>query len=217
MRIARTDRVGLDEFGPLADRWTEARAETITLVPVPVQAVDTSRYVRDAHTEADVGAVEEVTARGVYDGEALAISLRWRDETRNDHVEDSTEFADKAAVAFPLAPGASIMTMGSDRAPLNAWYWRADRSEPYDVIARGLGDTERREGAVSGLRCRAAHGDGRWHVVFTRPVGPSEDEFVDLASTPPGIAFAVWEGQNAERGPLKSYSGEFRNLVIERR
>jgi hypothetical protein len=41
-------------------------------------------------------------------------------------------------------------------------------------------------------------------------------EFVNLAGKRVlTVSFAVWEGGSKERGPLKAFSGEFQDLVLE--
>lgn len=215
MKVERVDEVAA-EIGPGAALWGDVQANELTLAPVPLTAVDTSKYVRETMDETDIGAVDELTVRAAHDGQRLAINLEWPDASCDDTVTDASAFADKAAVAFPLARGASIMTMGSTAAPINAWYWRADRSAPYDVLARGIGRTERREAVESGLSCRSRYRDGEWGVVFSRRFAGS-DSFADFTTEPPaGVAFALWEGGNDERGPLKSYSGEFKPFNMER-
>ncbi|MDY7082121.1 MAG: ethylbenzene dehydrogenase-related protein [Halobacteria archaeon] len=213
MRFARVDEVG-ETPSPNSGVWDETPSYEVTMAPVPVNSVDTSKYVRDTIAENDIGAVGEIGVEGVHDGERVAIKMSWRDASRNDKVDSTSDFADKASVAFPVSEGASVMTMGSERAPLNAWYWRADRTEPYDVLAKGFGSTERREPVESGLRCSSEYDAGGWNVVFSRRLAIGSEEYANI-SRRTEVAFAVWEGSNRERGPLKSYSGEFRGLVLE--
>src|SRR3989304_183616 len=57
--------------------------------------------------------------------------------------------------------------------------------------------------------------DGRWEVVFARPL-QADGEGVRLA---PGkaakVAFAVWEGSSQERAGIKSFSKRWQGLEIE--
>lgn len=202
----------LSGFDPTGDGWSTVDETTITLRPVPVNAVDTSRYVRDTVREDDIGAVSAVTIGAVRTPSEIGVRLCWADESAETTVTDSTEFADKAAIAFPLSPGASVMTMGSTQAPINAWYWRADRPQPYDVLAEGLGHTTRREPTTSGLETEATHDGSHWRVVFRRSLHSPGGDYVDLERGVGGYAVAVWEGRNRERGPLKAFSGEFRQV-----
>ncbi|MDP3937016.1 MAG: ethylbenzene dehydrogenase-related protein, partial [Deltaproteobacteria bacterium] len=123
---------------------------------------------------------------------------------------------DAAAVLFPLGEDANPFTMGDDRNPVNAWFWKADREEPFDVIARGYSTSQRRPGGASGLVARAEHRQDAWVGVFQRPLRPAPGEFTHFE---PGatarIAFAVWEGSNAERGGQKAVSGAFLDLEFD--
>ena len=117
---------------------------------------------------------------------------------------------------FPLLGDANPLTMGDEKLPVNAWLWRADRAEPFDVIARGFSTSQRRPATSSGLVARGLHRDGTWVVVFQRPLWPPDGEFVRFQ---PGdsakIAFAVWEGSNAERAGQKAISGGFMDLKLD--
>lgn len=197
-----------------ADVWCDATSTELELAPVPLSAVDTSKYVRDAADGDREASVDILEVEAVHDGDAAAFRLTWGDDSRDDELEDADDFVDKAAVAFPVEKGASIMTMGSETAPVNAWYWRAD-STAYDVVARGVGTTERRDPAKSGLETSSRYDGDRWQVVFSRSLESVDPgEYADLTGDT-GVAFAVWEGDSGERGPNKSYSGEFGRLVVE--
>jgi complex iron-sulfur molybdoenzyme family reductase subunit gamma len=99
---------------------------------------------------------------------------------------------------------------------VNAWHWRADRQgEARNNVATGIGSTRVTKGAE--IRTSARYRDGHWQLVFLRALRRSGIQgTVQLA---PGqttrIAFAVWEGSNGERGGLKSFSPQWRELRIE--
>lgn len=201
-------------LSPIAESWKDCVQYNIKLQPVPIKAITTSKYIRETIEERKIGKIKEVKASFVIDSEAIAIRLEWKDLNKNDKVESYRDFVDACAVMFPIKPGASVMTMGSEEAPVNIWFWRAD-GKFYDVISRGLGTTQRRKSEKSGLRCFWHHDGIRWGVVFTRLLASDAREFVDLS--PPketGVAFAVWEGGNRERGPLKAYSGDFITFIL---
>ncbi|MEM0204035.1 MAG: ethylbenzene dehydrogenase-related protein [Archaeoglobaceae archaeon] len=189
--------------------------QRIKMQPVPLKAVTTSKYIRETLEERKFGKVDEVEAGICRDNELIAVVMRWRDRSKDDVIRDYNSFVDACAVMFPLREFASVMTMGSEDAPVNIWLWRAD-NKVYDVISRGLGTTRRRDAKMSGLRAFGEYSDGTWTVVFVRPLkSTNREEFVDLSPKKrTGIAFAVWEGSNRERGPLKAYSGEFMSLEV---
>ena len=86
--------------------------------------------------------------------------------------------------------------------------------EAQNIVARGLGTVEETE--KSHIQARARWQDGRWQLVFARPLATDRAEGVQLASKKPSkVAFAVWEGSSQERAGLKSFSKEWQDLLIE--
>jgi len=162
------------------------------------------------------GKVDRIEVRAAHDGERLSLRLQWLDASRDDRIDDLDRFVDAAAVMFPLAKDANPITMGDVEKPVNAWLWRAGGEAPFDVVAHGYATSRRRPAETSGLLVRAKHADGAWTMVFQRPLDPAHTECVRFATaTPLGIAFAVWQGANAERSGQKAVSGAFRPLSIE--
>lgn len=214
VKVKRVKSLG-DAFDPNSGFWNTLVVYEIELSPVPLKAVETSKYIRDAIRQEDIGKIDSVSVQLAHDGETIVIRMEWEDPSKDDKIESYRDFVDAAAVMFPIKEGASVMTMGSEEAPVNVWYWRAD-GKIFDIISRGIGTTKRREPEISGLKCFSDYFDGKWKVVFSRPLKGDGRETVDL--TPPkttNIAFAVWEGSNRERGPLKAYSGEFIGITLE--
>jgi|Deesub1362A_J573_1020465.scaffolds.fasta_scaffold01733_12 DMSO reductase family type II enzyme heme b subunit len=215
MRVRRVDELGDAFRNPHSRLWDSLTVYEVELQPVPLKAVETSKYIRDTLREENIGAIELVSVQLAHDGNTIAIKMEWKDPNRDDRIESYRDFVDAAAVMFPIKEGASVMTMGSEEAPVNIWLWRAD-GKYYDIISRGMGTTLRRKPVISGLSCSSDYSDKKWRIVFSRPLAGDGRETVDLS--PPkttGIAFAVWEGSRRERGPIKSYSGEFIGLIVE--
>lgn len=194
--------------------WTGMEAHAIDLAPAPVSmAAGVSRQMAQSKGHGKVG---RLIARMAHNGETLSIHLSWEDPDKDDQIADLDRFVDAAAVMFPLRTDANPLTMGDEKKPVNAWLWKADREEPFDVIARGYATSARRPANASGLTVKARHKDGKWVVVFQRPLRPGEGEFAHFE---PGgsakIAFAVWEGSNAERAGQKAVSGAFLDLKLD--
>jgi ethylbenzene hydroxylase subunit gamma/complex iron-sulfur molybdoenzyme family reductase subunit gamma len=131
-----------------------------------------------------------------------------------DKIRDLDEFTDGVAVLFPLAKDANAITMGSPGKPTNAWYWNAGKQEPYDVVAQGFGSSERRSARTSGLAATSKFANGRWNVIFRRPLSGSQSSVRFIPGKTSGIAFAVWSGDNQERSGRKSFSGDFMPFEI---
>jgi len=211
-RVAATD-ADLLEIDQIF--WTGPDAHAIVLTPAPVAlvaGVSSQIALSRGH-----GKVQRISTRMAHNGATLSIRLEWEDPSRDDRIQDLDRFVDAAAVLFPLLEDANPLTMGDEKNPVNAWLWKADRDEPFDVIARGFSTSERRPGSSSGLVARGLHRDGAWTVVFQRPLQPGGGEFVRF--DPGGsmrVAFAVWEGSNAERAGQKAVSGAFLDVNLDR-
>jgi DMSO reductase family type II enzyme heme b subunit len=211
-RVTATAEKLLEADGPA---WAALEPQTIDLIPAPVSlAVTVSPYLVLSQ---DHGKVQRLRARMAHDGQTLSVRLSWGDPQKDDSIADLDRFVDAAALLFPLLGDANPLTMGDENLPVNAWLWRADRAEPFDVIARGFSTSQRRPAESSGLVARGVHRDGEWVVVFQRPLRPGNGEFVGFEPGGPAkIAFAVWEGSNAERAGQKAVSGAFLDLQLDR-
>jgi DMSO reductase family type II enzyme heme b subunit len=193
--------------------WAKLESREIELVPSPVvmaMAVSPQLAMRTDH-----GVVKAVSARMAHNGETLSIRLAWEDPQRDDRMPDLDRFVDAAAVVFPLLDDANPLTMGDEARPVNAWLWKADLPEPFDVIARGFSTTQRRPASESGLAARGTHQDGQWVVVFQRPLQPTGEFARFEPGTPAKISFAVWDGNNAERSGQKAVSGVFLDVALD--
>ncbi|HXF50784.1 MAG TPA: ethylbenzene dehydrogenase-related protein [Dehalococcoidia bacterium] len=197
---------------PKAKAWEQVDREVIDLVGTPIHR-QTSRYVRTVWADRLIGRVRAVAVRAAHDGQRLAIQLEWNDETENNDY-GNRQFPDAAAVLFPSNGDAPLGTMGSPDAHVNGWFWRADLSEGQNIVAQGPGTVEKANGAT--IDAKGVWKDGRWSVVLSRTLSARGKDNVKLA---PGkaakIAFAVWEGSNQERGGLKAYSRDWREITLE--
>jgi complex iron-sulfur molybdoenzyme family reductase subunit gamma len=204
------DATGL--LDPAAKAWAKIDREVIDLVGMPVH-LQTSRYVRTVWADKLVGKVRAVSVRAAHDGERLAVRMEWNDDTKNTEFAERL-FPDAAAVLFPSKGDAPLATMGSQDAKVNAWYWRADLEQGENLVAHGLGTDAATDDAA--IDSRAVWDDGRWNVVLSRPLKTKGADNVKLT---PGkkvnAAFTIWEGSNRERGDLRSYSRQWRELELE--
>ena len=154
-------------------------------------------------------------ASAAHDGATLSLRLVWADPTRDDRITDLDRFTDAAAVMFPLAPGATPFSMGAPGKPVNAWLWRAEAAEPFDVLAEGYATSRRRPASTSGLRAAARHGK----AVDARLPAASRHGRGRLCSFQPGvpseIAFAIWDGSGRDRSAQKAFSAGLFTLDLE--
>lgn len=198
---------------PDAPLWQGVPAATITLMGTPV-ALQPSGFVVNTFREAKIGKVAQLACKAAHNGEELAIFLEWKDPEADDNLSDNNRFPDGAAVMFPLKGDATLMTMGSDEQPVNAWHWKANLPDRVaNNIATGFGNTYVTKEV--GIRAAARHSDGRWQLVLTRKIAFAGTNSISLApGVPLKIAFAVWEGSNGERAGLKSFSPEWHTLLL---
>ena len=210
--VANVDVEALLDAG--AAPWQSTAAETLTMMGTPVGLQPTGA-IRASWTGKKIGAVESVTIAAVHTGRELAFRLEWADPTENRDLNDTTSFPDAAAVLLPSMPNSVVMTMGAPTAPVNAWYWRADADKSRNVIAEGIGTS--RTVDVELVRGRGVWKEGRWKVVIARALRIDTKEPVaqiDVGATS-GFAVAVWDGANSERGGIKAFSGDWRELVLD--
>lgn len=209
MIVEKLDKIVFGE-----DLWKKVRLIPIKMQPVPTKAIVTSKYIRETMNEAKYGKIKEILAGVCRDDEKIAVLIQWEDKSKDEAISSYDSFVDACAVMFPIREYASVMTMGSEDAPVNIWLWRAD-GKFYDILSKGLGTTKRRDPKTSGLTAQGQYSDGKWKVVFIRQLSVKIPDFVDLTpQRTTGIAFAVWNGVNRERGPLKAYSGDFIGLEV---
>jgi DMSO reductase family type II enzyme heme b subunit len=197
---------------PKAKAWEKIDREVVELAGMPLH-LQTSRYVRTVWADKLVGKVRAVAVRAAHDGERLAVRLEWNDDTENKEFAERL-FPDAAAVVFPSNGDASLLTLGSADAKVNAWYWRADLENGENLVAQGLGtDTPTGDTEIAG---QGAWGDNRWTVVVSRALKAKGADNVKLT---PGktvkAGFTVWEGSNRERGDLRSYSRQWQDLTLD--
>ena len=202
-------------LNPAAAQWGKVPAEEMRMGATPLH-LQPSRYVRTAWAGKPLGAVRFLKVQAAHNGQDILFRLEWPDPTQNVDYGDGSVFPDAAGVLFPLNGDAPLQSMGSDQAPVNAWFWRANfpEGQAQNIIGRGAGTVEQTE--KSPVQARARWQDGRWQVVFARTLATDGAKAVKLVATKPAkVAFAVWDGASQERAGLKSFSKEWRELLIQ--
>ena len=213
MKAAKLQLATRTLLNPAAQQWAKVPAEEISLAGTPLSE-QPSRYVRTAWAGKPVGAVRFLKVQAAHNGKDIAFRLEWADETENKDHGDGSVFPDAAGVLFPLNKDAPLESMGGPKAPVNAWYWRANlpEDEGQNLIARGAGTVQ--ETPKSFAQTRAHWADGRWQVVLARPLTIDGDGVHLSPKQSTKVAFAVWEGSSQERGGLKSFSKHWLDLEI---
>ncbi len=176
-------KVALDSktlLDPASPEWEKVPVETISLGGTPL-AGQPSRYIRTVWADRPIGGVRFLNVRAAHNGQDLLLRLEWTDESRDADFK-SRGFPDGAAVLFPLNGEAPLASMGSDKAPVNAWFWRADQpDQARNVQAHGIGTVEDSE--KSRIAARSQWKDGAWRVyVRFGAFGNLEGQFRQVAS-----------------------------------
>ncbi len=202
-------------LNPGAAQWAKVPAEELRLGGTPLHE-QPSRYVRTVWAGKPIGAVRLLKVQTAHNSQDILFRLEWADDTKNADYGDGSVFPDAAGILFPLNGDAPLTTMGSQKQPVNAWFWRANfpEGEAEELIARGVGTVAK--SSQNKVRAQARYHDGRWEVVFARDITAGGKDAVSFDSKKATkVAFAVWEGSSQERAGLKSFSKEWRELVIE--
>lgn len=219
-------KVSLDgaQFASPADAiWSQTESQDITLMPVPV-GMQPSVYIKTTMGDREIGKVKKVKVSCLHNGSDIAVRMEWADPDKNLERTDANEFPDGCALMFPMGEDAPLVTMGSTEQPVNLWHWRADRPETaYCNLAGGVGTTEVND--MKTIKTTANYMNGKWSIVFTRPLSTSASgtltsdsanhmkQFAAGAKTK--LACAVWEGGNGERGGLKAFSPAWVDIELE--
>lgn len=184
---------GLDT--PTGNGWEEIQTATIPL----------SSAGADVPSANDV-TVEEMQVQAVRTNRQIRVRTSWADPTQDTSEASVREFDDNVAIQLPAdGDEEPPIAMGSSENPVNIWYWSGN-GDSEELLAGGPGSTTPFE--ENTLTTEKTYSDGRWHVMFTRPLDPRGEtrttiprEAADL-----DIAFAVWNGSNMEVSGQKAAS-----------
>jgi mono/diheme cytochrome c family protein len=109
--VVRAD--SLPESGDAA-AWNDVPAVGIRMTPL---------WWRD-------GADPDLRVQAAHDGESMAVRISWRDETHDAHAARSESFEDAVAMELFAGVDAPFIGMGAKGAPVDVWFWDADRQSP---------------------------------------------------------------------------------------
>lgn len=197
--------------------WAQADGVTLELTATPL-ANQPSPYIKATRNEDEIGKVKELDTKVLHNGEEIFFFFELASPEPNEEIGDLNVFPDGVSVLFSINDGdeCPIKEMGSVESPTNGWFWRADfKNEPKNQISRGLATSlyTDQSSIVSSHRWE----NGRWQVVMGRALkvdNPAEESVQLIIGQPKRVGFAAWEGSNGERGGIKAFSKEWRELVI---
>ena len=170
----------------------------IQLIAAPV-AIQPGGYVRAAYADRTTPRTAELDVRVEERGPGWEIFLSWACATECSRTTQEVDrFADAAAIMAPSRADAALMTMGSENAGVDGWFWKAHREQGIRFQARGLGTVEAND-LPAHAQLTGLWQAGRWGVKFELPAW-------DSLALHRRIGFAVWQGAASERAGLKSVS-----------
>jgi len=198
-----------------ASHWAAIKGLRIEMGATPL-ANQPSPYIKGTFDETKIGAVKELVVKAAHNGKEVFFYFEWKSPSPNLAIEDIGIFPDGVAVLFPFKDPEKtpIKEMGSHDYPTNSWYWRPDfKEKPKNQVAKGLSTSLYTDD--SSLASHSKYLNGTWRVVIARPLKAPEESVALAAGGKTAVGFAAWEGANGERGGVKSFSKEWRELVLE--
>lgn len=198
--------------------WVNAMKVKIQTTGTPL-ANQPSPYIKGVYDENKIGAVKELTVASVHNKDHIFFYLEWASDKPNTEIGDINVFPDGVGVLFPFKniDMTQIKEMGSKDYPTNAWYWRPDFKErPKNQVGHGLATSIYTK--KTSVESNSKWENKRWTVVMARSLkarGIDEETVNFSAGQKIGVGFAIWEGSNGERGGVKAFSKEWRELVVE--
>lgn len=212
-----TTKSNMELLDSSSDFWKISRKTKVETTSTPL-ANQPSSYIKGVYDESKIGAVKELSLSVVHNNKNIFFYFEWASPKPNREIEDINVFPDGLGILFPLKDieKTPIKEMGSKDYPTNGWYWRPDFDErPKNQVAHGLSTSLYTK--KSSIQSHSSWNKQMWCLVMTRPltIDEQEEEAVQLQpGNHIGIGFAVWEGSNGERGGVKAFSKEWRELVI---
>lgn len=186
---------------PTSPAWNDASTVTVALSSAPSDVPD-----------ANETSIERLNVEAARTQERILLRMSWADATNDSNVTPSryeapriSSFGDAAAVQLPAnasqRPG---IAMGSQQAMVDVWWWNGVMGVQ-ELLAAGPGSTTQVRN--SSMSVNATYTDGRWHVVFSRPLDPGAENRASLdREVDVPVSFAVWNGSNTERAGKKAVS-----------
>ncbi len=158
----------------------------------------------------------ELKAQAAKSGDELFIRLQWKDSTA-DRQRGIGQFADAVAVEFATNGSAKTLPyMGGGGQRVNIWYWNASKNNvAQNLVADGFGTLTYLPAREQDVKASGNYANGTWTVVFHRALKTQWGDNVTLAiksGTKLPMAFAVWNGSNAERDGFKAVTMKWQGL-----
>jgi DMSO reductase family type II enzyme heme b subunit len=146
-------------------------------------------------------AVNAVWVKSLYNETEIAFYVAWNDRTQTREGET----VDAMAIQFPQELADSTerpyFLFGDSARAVYQWYWSAAADAGAERNARGVQAIGEQAAEQQQITASAQYADGRWQVVFRRPLQTADEDDLQFAMDrylP--LSFMVWEGQAGEVG-----------------
>lgn len=127
----------------------------------------------------------------------------------------AAEFSDAVAVQIPMQEPSGArkpyFLFGDEAHPVDLWFRDLARDAVEQFVAKGSSAVE--PSLAAEVTGKASYADGRWTVVFRRPLRASQGMPFQEGRFAP-IAFSVWDGFRRERGSRRGLTQWF-SLYVE--
>lgn len=194
--------------------WAKAKEYSIETATTPL-ANQPSPYIKATRDEKELGKVSKINIKTLHNGKEIFFLVKWKSEEANLSIGDLNTFPDGVSLLFPMKDDKDcpIKEMGTADSPTNSWYWRADfENKPKNQIAEGLSTSLYTD--ESSIFANSNWADGEWTVVIGRSFEAAENSIKLAPGAKKSIGIAAWEGAAGERGGVKAFSKEWRDLVL---
>lgn len=199
-----------DYAATTAAGWHQVFAETIEMVPAPVE-MQPNGFIQANWRDRPYGQLASLKAQSVHDGTTIAVRLRWASQKPETGGREG--FPDGAAIALPIRGEPVLWTMGSEEEPVQFIQWQAMKNKIRSVIAWGIGSSV--PGTPVSETVTAGWSQGYWTIVMLRTLAGGPEAANLAPGTDTQIGFAVWNGSNEERAGIKAVSADWSPLTIE--
>ncbi|KWT76410.1 c-type cytochrome [Candidatus Magnetominusculus xianensis] len=160
--------------------------------------------------------ITNVRVRGLYTSKELVILLQWTDKKPNDGSDGKP--ADSVRIQFPVKKheGSELpyFFMGTSKAPVNMWQWKAsDKEKVFDMTAKGPDKVEPKDKAEATVM--ATYEDGLYSVVFKKELKSAKDDPVFEIGKFIPFSITAFDGRNGEDGLTKGAVSAWYYLMME--
>ncbi|MFZ3072661.1 MAG: c-type cytochrome [Thermodesulfobacteriota bacterium] len=156
--------------------------------------------------------LDSISVRALYNEKEIAFLLEWHDpvksvpgDKRSKELSGEEPFEDSIALEFPVE-ARSWFGMGDEAKGVIIWQWKSggvNALQKTRVIGyKGPSKAIEKEPIVKAF---GEYEDGAWRVIMKSPLKADSIEFKAGEFMP--IAFAAWDGSNAERGARHVMTG----------